>query len=72
MTMSFPEFNPGIGLTSDTNVHVALAVPTRRGIYRNFFKRVFDITAIVMAAPVVVPLVGVLAVMVARDGGKPF
>lgn len=72
MTMSFPEFNPGLGLTSDTNVHAALALPTRRGIYRNFFKRVFDITAIVMAAPVVVPLVGVLAVMVARDGGKPF
>ncbi len=72
MTMSFPEFNPGLGLTGDTNVQAALALPTRPGIYRNLFKRLFDITAIALAAPVVVPLVGVLAVMVARDGGKPF
>ena len=72
MTMSFPEFNPGLGLTGDTNVQAALALPTRPGIYRNLFKRLFDITAIALAAPVVVPLVGVLAVIVARDGGKPF
>lgn len=31
-----------------------------------------DVTAIALAAPVVVPVVAALAVMVARDGGNPF
>ena len=72
MTMSFPEFSPGLTLTSDANVEAALAAPPRPGFYRNAFKRVLDVSAIVMAAPVVVPLVAVLAFVVARDGGKPF
>lgn len=72
MTMTFPEFGAGIGRASDPNVQAARALPRRRGAYRNFFKRAFDVTAIVMAAPVVVPVVAVLAVIVARDGGKPF
>ena len=29
MTMSFPEFNPGLGLTGDANVQAALALPAR-------------------------------------------
>lgn len=44
----------------------------RRGVYRNGFKRVFDVLLVLLAAPFVVPLVAVLAVMVAQDGGKPF
>ena len=72
MTMTFPEFNAGFGLPGDANVQAALALPHRPGAYRNFFNRVFDVTAIAMAAPVVVPVVAALALMVARDGGKPF
>ena len=72
MTMTFPEFNAGLGLPGDANVLAARALPPRRGLYRHVFKRVFDIAAIVMAAPVVVPVVATLAVLVARDGGKPF
>ena len=72
MTMTFPGFDEAVGLTGDPKVLAASAIPRRRGLYRNFFKRVFDVTAIVLAAPVVVPLVVTLAVMVARDGGKPF
>ncbi len=70
--MTFPEFNAGVALTGDANVQAALALPQRRGVYRNFFKRLLDVSAIVLAAPVVVPVVAVLAVAVARDGGKPF
>ena len=51
---------------------VAAALPQRRGIYRSVFKRMFDLAAIVLAAPVVVPVVLLLAVAVARDGGRPF
>lgn len=42
------------------------------GIYRRVFKRVIDVAAILAAAPVVVPVVGVLAAIVACEGGKPF
>lgn len=72
MTMTFPEFNAGLGLAADINVQAALALPPRRGLYRKLFKRVFDVTTIVLAAPVVVPVVAALAILVARDGGKPF
>lgn len=44
----------------------------RPGIYRNFFKRVFDLCTVLLAAPFVVPVVAILAVIVARDGGAPF
>ncbi len=44
----------------------------RGGFYRRVIKRVLDVTAILAAAPVVVPVVGVLALMVAREGGSPF
>ncbi len=44
----------------------------RPGLYRNFFKRALDVTAILLAAPIVLPLVGALAFAVSRDGSKPF
>jgi len=47
-------------------------LPKRSGAYRNFLKRAFDLTAILIGAPVVLPLVGVLALVVARDGHNPF
>ncbi|NGM44060.1 sugar transferase [Rhodobacter sp. SGA-6-6] len=46
--------------------------PPRRGIYRSCCKRLLDIAAILAAAPVVVPMVAAMAVLVARDGGRPF
>ena len=72
MTMTFSRFDLGLDLPGDANVHAAMALPKKPGIYRNAFKRVLDVTAIVMAAPVVVPVVLGLAVLIARDGGKPF
>jgi lipopolysaccharide/colanic/teichoic acid biosynthesis glycosyltransferase len=72
MTVTFPEFNTVLGHAVDANVSAARSMAPRKGLYRNVFKRVFDVTAIVMAAPVVVPVVAALALLVARDGGKPF
>ena len=72
MTMTFPEFSEGVGLVVDTTVQAARALRPRNGIYRNVFKRIFDVAAIVMAAPVVVPVIAALAIVVARDGGRPF
>ena len=73
MTMSFPEFPGGFPVAQDVAERAGASMrPTKPGLYRRIGKRVLDVTAILMAAPVVVPLVGVLALMVARDGGAPF
>lgn len=52
---------------SDTNSEIA-----RRGIYRNFFKRFFDIAVVIASAPFVLPVIALLALIVARDGNNPF
>lgn len=79
MTISFPEFQSRsvtpMAVTDTDAVSApgrSHATPRRRQFYRDGFKRLLDIAAIVAAAPVVVPMVAAMAVMVARDGGKPF
>jgi len=57
--------------------HLRLAAAEDRtartsGAYRRLFKRLFDVALIVIALPVVVPLIALLALLVARDGGQPF
>ncbi len=41
-------------------------------LYRKIFKRLLDIALVVMALPIILPLVALLAVLVARDGANPF
>jgi lipopolysaccharide/colanic/teichoic acid biosynthesis glycosyltransferase len=41
-------------------------------VYRRFGKRALDVALVLAAAPVVFLLVAVLALIVARDGGRPF
>ncbi len=80
MTISFPEFNAGLSTPAEPALApgqmaiapIAQALPQRKGPYRHFFKRFLDVATIVMAAPVVVPVVLALAIAVARDGGRPF
>ena len=43
-----------------------------RGFYATFGKRIFDITAVVCAAPLVLLIVVPLMLLIARDGGSPF
>lgn len=51
----------------------AARTPARRGgIYRNFCKRVLDIVLVMLALPIVLPVVVMLALLVARDGHSPF
>lgn len=42
------------------------------GLYRKRFKRVFDLGACLLTAPFMVPLIALLALCVAMDGGRPF
>src|SRR5690554_3184966 len=41
-------------------------------LYREFGKRVFDITLILFSLPFALPIIGILALLVALSGGKPF
>ena len=45
---------------------------SRIQLYRAFFKRLMDILLVLISAPLVVPLVGFLALLVALNGGQPF
>ena len=42
------------------------------GLYRSVVKRVFDVTVVICAAPLVLLVVAVLAIVVALDGHSPF
>ncbi len=42
------------------------------GLYRNFGKRLFDITAIILSLPVTLPVLLVLAALAAMDKSSPF
>jgi exopolysaccharide production protein ExoY len=46
--------------------------PRPPGLYRQVFKRGFDIAAVVIAAPIILPLIAGLAFAVRRDGGGAF
>ena len=50
-------------------------VPGRAGgavLYRARLKRAFDVAVVILSAPVVLPLVALLAALVWLDGGRPF
>jgi lipopolysaccharide/colanic/teichoic acid biosynthesis glycosyltransferase len=47
-------------------------VETSNLVYRNAGKRALDIMLVLMAAVFIVPIIALLALLVARNGGKPF
>lgn len=76
MSFTFPEFpsRHAEPVTSPPNLTGLPLIEKKRpfGLYRDVFKRLLDITAILLAAPVAVPVVLGLALCVAADGGRPF
>lgn len=46
--------------------------PVWRGFYAGPGKRVLDCTLVLLSLPVVLPLIGIFALLVALDGGSPF
>ncbi|MCL4125286.1 UNVERIFIED_CONTAM: hypothetical protein GTU68_002619 [Idotea baltica] len=50
----------------------AVYIYTDSSIYEAFLKRLFDITFIILAAPIILTIIGVSALLVWLDGGKPF
>jgi exopolysaccharide production protein ExoY len=70
MTLRFQDFPAAEAVPSPAVSAARRKAPL--GVYRRLFKRAFDVCAVVMAAPVVVPLIGMLALTVALNGGQAF
>lgn len=51
---------------------VSAPVAERRGAYRTWAKRTLDVFLVLLAIPLTLPLVAMLAAVIALDGGKPF
>lgn len=60
------------GLADAPYVERTRQAPRRAGLYRSYFKRAFDILAVLLAAPFVLPVVLVMGLLVKRDGGPAF
>lgn len=56
----------------DAVTRVSRKKSTTKRLYSRLFKRVLDISVVLLAAPIVLPVILVLAALVARDGGSPF
>ncbi|WP_226946316.1 hypothetical protein [Roseobacter sp. TSBP12] len=56
---------------SDCYISQETAQP-KRIFYRKYGKRIFDMLLLLIAAPIIVPVVLVLALLVKRDGGPAF
>ncbi len=74
MTAHLPEFIdlPKSGAPPAVALPAAVQKGGWRQPYRNGLKRMLDIGAVLLAAPVIVPVVAVVALAVAVEGGTPF
>lgn len=68
MTMLFPE----IAVPAAPAKPAAAEAAHRRGPYRNGGKRVLDFVLVLAAMPVVLPVIAILAILIAATGGQPF
>ncbi len=72
MTMNFPRFPAALSSAVQHPISIENLPPRASGPYRRAGKRALDVLLVVAAAPVVVPIVAALAVVVSLDGGAPF
>lgn len=74
MTLHVPNLATDVpNLPTDASASTpSIKSPTYGGVYRMCFKRVTDITLVLLSAPIVLPLVTFLAVMIALSGNAPF
>lgn len=59
-------------LSSASAPYGIVRLNSRDGFYRNVVKRALDIVLIVLALPIVVPLVLLIALFISKDGHSPF
>lgn len=64
----YSELEPGLS----GSVYAETRGRKRVGLYRAYFKRAFDMLAVLLAAPFVLPVVLIMGLLVKRDGGPAF
>ncbi|MCK8465150.1 sugar transferase [Aliiroseovarius sp. S1339] len=70
MTTHFKNFSDvGAELVKRQNFSAA---NTSKRPYRDRFKRMFDIAFVIAAAPIAIPMIGIMLLLTALDGGLPF
>lgn len=70
MTLQINDLSDDFGMAS---APVGLVnISNRPGIYRNVVKRALDVAAVLLASIIVVPVISLLAIVVALDGSSPF
>jgi exopolysaccharide production protein ExoY len=72
MTLAFPELSKKHSSELVPAPAAAASFPGPSGPYRRVFKRAFDITAVLVAVPVILPMIAGLALCVSIQGGSPF
>lgn len=73
MTANLPEFLGVAKAEAATPVALPAGLDrVRFQPYRGGLKRAFDVAAILVAAPVLVPVMGAIALAITLDGGRPF
>ncbi len=70
MTVQLSDLSDDMSLASAPVGFVS--VPRRKGMYRNGMKRLFDIGFIALTSVITVPVIALLAIVVAFDGKLPF
>ncbi len=70
MTLHIRQPRPHANIETLVNAAFSKTEPT--SIYRDRFKRILDVTLVIMAAPAVLLVLGICALLIARDGGSPF
>lgn len=71
MTIQQKNFSTDVQFVQPTPISTSRGT-VRSGFYRSFFKRFLDIAAVLAAAPIVLPFIVFLGLMVALDGRNPF
>ncbi|MCI5112795.1 MAG: sugar transferase [Marivita sp.] len=56
----------------ETLVSAAFSNTAPKNVYRDYVKRFLDIALVILAAPAVLTVLAICALLVARDGGSPF
>lgn len=71
MTLHFPDLDNAADIASPSQDNTARK-SRRAGVYRNGGKRLLESTFVLLALPIILPLIAFLAVVVSLDGGRAF
>jgi len=71
MTLHFPNLDHAADITAPSK-NATACQRHRGGVYRHFGKQMLERFFILLALPIVLPLIAFLALLVVLDGGKPF